>query len=702
MIEREVLAREGALDGERASARAGLAARSWASVEGSPLPLGASWIAEEQAYNFALYSKHADNVTLLLFAQEDLEHPVARYRLDYLKNKSGRVWHCRLPAASCAGARYYGWSLDGPSFLASLHKPDPSTWHAFDPSKVLLDPYARAVFFPPGYDRRAAQEFGVLNAGKALLGLLPSLEPRIDWMEERRPHHDSDLVIYEMHVRSFTRSPSSNIPEARRGTYAGVVDTIPYLKRLGVTAVELMPVFQFDPGEPNYWGYMSIGFFAPHLQYASDRTPEGVIREFREMVRALHRADIEVILDAAYNHTSEGSERGPTISLRGIDNSSYYLMTGDPNHPYDNTSGCGNTLRCANPPVRQLIIDSLRYWAGEMHVDGFRFDEASVLSRTETGTIDKNEPAIFGQISSDPILASMRMIAEPWDAAGREELGRQFPGVTWLQWNSRFRDSVRRFLRGDPGLVGAIMSAIYGSRDDLFSDEKPFAYRSIQSVNYFASHDGFTLCDLVSFNDEGQRSWDCIWPAASLEEVAVLRRRQAKNFCCLLFLSNGTPMLRAGDEFMQTQGGDPNPYAEDSPKTWLDWTLVDRNAEVLRFFEKMIRFRKDHPTLCRSRFWRDDVTWHGTGAKPDLSPESRCLAFHLRSASDSDLYVMINAHWEPRTFLIHGWDFGHWRLAIDTGLPSPDDFRDPGAEAALTSPEYTLRPRSVVVFVRNG
>jgi isoamylase len=529
---------------------------------------------------------------------------------------------------------------------------------------------------------------------------LPFVEPRTEWVEERRPRHDSDLVVYEMHVRGFTRSPTSSISQAKRGTYAGVIDKIPYLKRLGVTAVELMPVFQFDPGEPNYWGYMPIGFFAPHLQYASDQTPEGAIGEFRQMVQALHRADIEVILDVVYNHTGEGSERGPTISLRGIDNSSYYLMTGDPNCPYDNSSGCGNTLRCADPAVRQLIIDSLRYWASEMHVDGFRFDEASVLSRTETGAIDKSEPAIFGQISSDPILASMRMIAEPWDAAGVEELGRQFPGLTWLQWNGRFRDNVRRFLRGDPGLVGAIMSAIYGSRDDLFSDEKPFAYRPVQSVNYFASHDGFTLCDLVSFIDEVQLSWDCAWPAASPEEVAALRRRQAKNFCCLLFLSNGTPLLRAGDEFMQTQDGDPNPYSEDSPKTWLDWTLVDRNAEVLRFFERMIRFRKDHPTLCRSRFWRDDVTWHGTDAEPDLSPESRCLAFYLRSAPDSDLYVMINAHWAPHTFRVQSSDQRSWKVAIDTGLPTPEEFRDPGAEAELGSPEYILRPRSMAVLVQ--
>ena len=672
----------------------------WASIEGSPLPLGALWIPEEQAFNFALYSKHAETVTLLLFAPEDLERPVARHELDFLKNKSGRIWHCRIPAARCGGARYYAWSVGGPSFLESLASPDPGEWHAFDASKILLDPHARAILFPPGYDRRAARQPGTSNPGRALLGILPVAEPPFEWEDGPRPHHDSDFVIYEVHVRGFTRSPTSGVTPAKRGTFAGIVEKIPYLRRLGVTAVELMPVFQFDPGEPNYWGYQPIGFFAPHQQYASEGAPERSIREFREMVQALHRAGIEVILDVVFNHTGEGNEDGPTFSLRGIDNSTYYLMTGDPSQPYANESGCGNTLRTANPAARQLIVDSLRYWASEMHVDGFRVDEASVLSRTEDGAVDKVEPAIFGQIASDPILANVRMIAEPWDAAGTEELGRQFPGVTWLQWNSLFRDTVRRFLRGEAGLVGALMSALYGSRDELFSDEKPFAYRPMQSVNYFASHDGFTLCDLVSFTDDAQKAWDCTSPGASAEEVAALRKRQAKNFCCLLFLSNGTPMLRAGDEFMQTQLGDPNPYAEDGPKTWLDWSLERRNADVLRFFERMIAFRKAHPTLCRPRFWREDIAWHGMGARPDLSPESRCLAFHLGGASDCELYVMINAHWEPRTFSFQGGDLRGWKRAVDTGLPPPDDFREPGSEEPLASSDYALGPRSVAVFLR--
>jgi isoamylase len=684
----------------RAEGAPGPTRQGWASREGAPLPLGASWIPEEQAYNFALYSKHAEEVTLLLYAPWDLEHPVVRQRLDYLVNKCGRVWHCRVPAASCGGARYYGWSIDGPSLVDSLKNPDPGDWHAFDASKVLLDPYARVIFFPPGYDRDAARQVGVPNGGKALLGLLPSPGPRHDWAARRRPHHDADLVIYELHVRGFTRSPSSGLPAAKRGTYAGVVEKIPHLQRLGVTAVELLPVFQFDPGEPNYWGYMPLGFFAPHQQFASDPAPDGTVREFQEMVQALHQADIEVLLDVVYNHSAEGSERGPTFGLRGIDNSTYYLMTGDPSRPYDNASGCGNTLRCATPAVRQLIMDSLRHWAGDLGVDGFRFDEASVLSRDESGAIDKTEPAIFGEIASDPILSKVRLIAEPWDAAGRDELGRQFPGVTWQQWNGRFRDVVRRFLRGDAGQVGALMSAVYGSRDELFSDEKPYAYRPVQSVNYFASHDGFTLCDLVSYDREDQHSWDCVWPSATPGEVAALRRRQAKNFCALLFLSNGTPMLRAGDELLQTQGGDPNPYAEDGPKTWIDWSLAEANAEVLRFFQRMIAFRKAHPTLCRSRFWRGDVTWHGVGAEPDLSPESRCLAFHLRGAADAELYVMVNAHWEPHAFQVQGGDPAGWRLALDTGLASPGDFPDPGAGAELDSAAYMLGPRSVAVLVR--
>jgi isoamylase len=676
----------------------------WASAEGSPSPFGATWIESERAFNFALYSRDATTVTLLLYAAADLVHPCLRLPLDPLVNKSGRVWHCRVPEADAANAEYYAYLVNGPN--------TPGEGGRFDDQKVLFDPYARGLFFAPAFSRDAARAPGS-NGGRAPLGILRSAS-RAPRGGPGRTLHTSDLVIYEVHVRQFTRRANSGVAEEKRGTYAGLVEKIPYLQELGVTAVELMPVFEQDPQEGSTWGYMPLHFFSAHRGYAAAASAEQVADEFRDMVHALHAAGIEVILDVVYNHTAEGGEGGPTYSYRALDNATYYLLDAD-RAAYRNDSGTGNTLNCANRYVRKMIVDSVHFWVREMRVDGFRFDLASIFTRNEDGSLNLDDPPVVAEISSSPDVHESRLIAEAWDP-GSYELGRSFPGISWLQWNGRFRDDVRAFVKGDPGMVATLMTRVYGS-SDLFPDDVMNAYHAYQSVNYVCSHDGFCLYDLVSYdrkhneaNGQGNRdgsdhnlSWNCGWEGADGAPAAVdaLRRRQVKNFCCLLLLSNGTPMFRAGDEFLQTQGGNNNPYNQDNETTWLDWSRLARNQDVFRFFQRMIAFRRAHPTIGRSRFWRDDVRWHGVGDAPDLSFESRSFAWYLDGASqlDDDLYVMVNAFWEPLDFTIQEGAAADWRRVVDTSLDSPDDFRD-GAPAPLGSLEYRVGPRSTVVLVR--
>jgi isoamylase len=680
----------------------------WTATEGSPLPLGATWVQKDSACNFALYSEHAESVTLLLYAEADLVNPVFTYRFDYLHNKSGRIWHCRVAQSVLRGARYYAYSVTGPEPHACFE------WHCFDPDRVLLDPYAKSVFFPPAFDRAAASRPGS-NAGKAPLGLLTGGGEPFDWGEDRRPRHQSDTIIYELHVRNFTNNPSSGVGPERRGTYAGLVEKIPYLKDLGVTAVELMPVFQFDPQEGSCWGYMPLNFFAPHQGYGSRPQECDQHNEFRAMVKALHVANIEIFLDVVYNHTAEGDQRGPIYSYKGIDNSTYYLMSGKPGNPYANFSGAGNALRCSKPYVRKMIVDSARYWVQEMHVDGFRFDLASVLARNDDGSLNWEDP--IDLLPPGPI--DVRLIAEPWDAAGAYQLGRSFPAKACAQWNGRFRDDVRRFVRGDPGMVPALMQRLYGS-DDLFPDDRMHAFHPFQSVNYVTSHDGFTLYDLVAYDGkrnqanghnntdgpEDNYSWNCGWEGDERvpAQVLELRKRQAKNFCCLLLLANGTPMFRAGDEFLQTQGGNNNPYNQDNTTSWLDWDRLRINHDVFRFFRCMIRFRKAHPTLGRSRFWREDVRWYGTGSTVDMGSNSRTLAFYLCGASqqDTDLYVMINASESDKTFEIQQGRPGEWRLVFDTGLANPDDFPEPADRSCIQSSSYVVHSHAIAGMTRNG
>ncbi len=679
--------------------------RDWYTHEGSPSPLGVTWIADEAAYNFALYSKYATAVTLLLYSELDLSIPTYEIRLDPLANKSGRIWHFRVAKGSIPQARYYGYQVAGTNTYEQGYR--------FDPRKVLLDPYARCVCFPTRFSREAASKPGS-NAGRAPLGLIAS-EAHNEWNGDRPTAHTSDLVIYELHVRGFTQRANSGVTAAHRGAFLGVVEKIPYLKELGITAVEFLPVMQQDPQEGSYWGYMPLNFFSPHHEYASADKPFGALKEFRVMVKALHAAGIEVLLDVVYNHTAEGNEVGPAYSFRGIDNTTYYLLDDDRGR-YRNDTGTGNTLNCGNPYVRKMILDSMRFWRNEMRVDGFRFDLASIFTRNHNGSINLKDPPVIAEIGGAPELESLRLIAEAWDLASYQ-LGRSFPGTSWMQWNGQFRDDLRAFVRGDPGMVSKLMSRLYGSCD-LFPDDAANSYRPYQSVNFITCHDGFCLYDLVSYNEKHNEangeanadgadhnlSWNCGWEGDENVPpgVLALRKQQVKNFCALLFLSNGTPMFCAGDEFMNTQRGNNNPYNQNNEITWLDWDLLANNQDVFRFFKHMIAFRKTHPSLSRSRFWRDDVRWYGATGQPDMSDDSRSLAFFLRGAAqqDKDIYVMINADRKSVPFCLQQGQMDEWHRVIDTSLSSPEDFCEPGAEVRLKSCEYILGPRSIVVMIR--
>jgi glycogen operon protein len=675
----------------------------WERAEGSPATLGATWVESEQAWNFALFSRHATRVTLLLYREDDLARPVLQLPLDPVKNKTGPIWHCFLPKSAAPRALYYAWRVDGPR--------DPAHGHRFDPQKVLLDPFVAVVHFPKEFSRAAAARPGP-NDGRAPLGVLPGPEEAFDWGDSAPPRHSHDTIVYELHVKGFTARANSGVAPEKRGTFLGLIDKLPYLKELGVTVVELLPVQQFDPQEGNYWGYMTLNFFAPHQAYAVSEPR----REFRQMVRAFHEAGLEVWLDVVYNHTAEGDQQGPTYSLRGVDNTSYYLV--QPDGFYRNDSGCGNTTRCAHPMMRVLVLRSLRFWAEQMGVDGFRFDLASVFARDTHGNVDTDQPALIHEIGATAAQLGVRLVAEAWDI-GAYLLGRSFPGLTWRQWNGGFRDDLRTFVKGHAGKVGALMARLYGS-DDLFPDRPGDVYHPYQSVNFLTAHDGFCLYDLVAYNHkhneanghhntdgcDNNLSWNCGWEGddQAPAEVLALRRRQVKNFCALLMLANGTPMFCAGDEFLNTQRGNNNPYNQDNETTWLDWEKLAQNQEIFRFFKGMIRFRKSRRAVGRSRFWREDVRWYGATDDADLSYESRQLAYRLSGAQfeEEDLYVMINAHEGAVRFHIQEGQAGDWQRVVDTSLASPQDVAEPGTGLPLSSLDYEVGPRSVVVLTRRG
>ena len=679
----------------------------WDRIEGTPGPMGVTWVPSLKAWNFALYSRRATAVTLLLYNDIDQAQPILEQRLHCRMNKSGRIWHCWVWAASVPGAAFYAYRVEG--------RRDPATGYCFDAEKILLDPFAPAVFFPLDYDRSAACRPGP-NDGRAPLGVLPHSTPRSGRNTNRPPRSSHDLIVYEMHVKGFTARANSGVSPRKRGTFAGLVEKIPYIKSLGVTAVELMPVQQCDPQEGSFWGYMTLNFFSPNQDYAASGSNESAIDEFRRMVEAFHENGIEVWLDVVYNHTSEGGMNGPTYSYRGIDNQSYYLLTGDRGH-YRNETGCGNTLRCDHPVVRSLILESLLFWINIMKIDGFRFDLASVFTRRSDGSMDLEHPSLISDISFLAARHGVRMIAEAWDIESYL-LGRSFPGINWRQWNGKYRDDIRDFVRGVSGRVGALIQRLYGS-DDLFPDDLENSYRPFQSVNFITAHDGFCLYDLVSYdqkhneanghgNTDGtddNRSWNCGWEGHddAPDEVLALRRRQVRNFICLLMLSNGTPMFCAGDEFLATRRGNNNPYNQDNEINYLDWDLLQANHDVFRFVQGMIAFRKSHPSIARSQFWREDVNWYGSNTPgPDFSPAGRTLAYCLRggSVNDDDIYVMVNAGAREVRFHIHEGSAGDWLLVADTSLPGPMDFVESGERKALASLDYPTGGRSVVVLFR--
>ncbi len=674
----------------------------WEIAEGAPAPLGVTWVGEHRAFNFALYSRYGTGVTLLLYTAADLLNPVYQLRLSHLTNKTGRVWHCWVSADVASEARYYAYRVDGPAI--------PDEGLRFDPMKILLDPYAHEVFFPPDFSRTAAASAGP-NDGRAPLGVLPSAEDRFVWADAPPPRHNHDAIVYELHVRGFTAHPNSGLSPEQRGTFAGLTSKIPYLQDLGVTIVELLPVHQCDPQEGSYWGYMTLNFFAPQHSYAAGDPRD----EFRAMVKAFHAAGIQVWLDVVYNHTTEGDERGPTYSYRGIDNRSYYLLARD-RRAYLNEAGCGNTLLCADEAVRSLILSSLRMWVNEMHIDGFRFDLASIMTRNADGSVNTVDPALISEISEYARARDVTVVAEAWDI-GAYLLGQAFPGLAWLQWNGKFRDDMRAFVKGDRGRVPDLMRRLYGS-DDLFPDTLADTCRPSQSVNFVTAHDGFCLYDLTAYNQkhnwvnghgntdgtDDNLSWNCGWEGdqGAQPDVHTLRRRQVRNFFTLLMLANGTPMFCAGDEFLNTQYGNNNPYNQDNEISWLDWENLERNADVHRFFKLMITFRKAHPSIHRSRFWREDVRWYGARGQLHLADDLPVLAYALDGArvGDDDLYVMINAYWHDLTFQIHEGVQGDWLRAVDTARVAPFDICVVGAEDLHPYPEYLVSARSVVVLIR--
>jgi glycogen operon protein len=661
--------------------------------------------------NFSIYSRDASDVELLLFDRQDDAQPSRVIKIDRVNNRTYPYWHVFVPGARAG--QLYGYRVYGPF--------DPATGMRFDPSKVLLDPYGRGVVVSRNYSRNAARTKGD-NAATAMKSVV--VDPlAYDWEGDTLLHRRSARsIIYEMHVRGFTRHPSSGIPEQKRGTYAGLIEKISYLQQLGITAVELLPVFQFDVqdaplGRTNYWGYSPVSFFAPHQGYSSRQDPLGAVNEFRDMVKALHRADIEVILDVVFNHTAEGDHRGPTLSFRGLDNSTYYILEPDRSH-YANYSGTGNSLNANHPVVRRMILDSLRYWVDEMHVDGFRFDLASVLERDESGQLMPNPPVLW-DIDSDPYLAGTKLIAEAWDAAGLYQVG-SFIGDSWKEWNGRFRDDVRRFFRGDESSVGPLADRLVGSPQIYGHKER----EAEQSVNFVTCHDGFTLNDLVSYdqkhnetngedNRDGMndnRSWNCgVEGPTNDPAVESLRNRQMKNFFTVTMLSLGLPMILMGDEVRRTQQGNNNAYCHDNETTWFNWTMVEQHADVLRFV-RLLNARRlrcavapEEPHLSLNQLLRNaHRTWHGVKlGQPDWSTTSHSLAFTAQT-QDAKVFshVILNAYWEPLDFELPrpGENDNPWRRWIDTSLGSPQDIAEWQNAPPVLDCAYRAGPRSVVVL----
>jgi glycogen operon protein len=677
---------------------------------GKSFPLGASLVAD--GANFSVFSKHASAVELLLFNGADDTRPSRVIDLDPRTQRTYHYWHAFVPGVEAG--QIYGYRAHGP-FV-------PEKGLRFDVSKVLLDPYAKCVARPSRTSRVAARSNGD-NAATAFKSVLAGPDA-YDWEDDRAPRTPFEkTVIYELHVGNFTRHPNSGVEGSRRGTYAGLIDKIPYLRDLGISAIELLPVFAFDEetapeGRRNVWGYQPLSFFAPHPGYSSRPDPLGALDEFRDMVKAMHRAGIEVILDVVYNHTAEGGADGATLSFRGLANEMYYILdenSGD----YADYSGAGNSLNANESTVRRLILDSLRYWVNEMHVDGFRFDLAAVLSRDERGRPIASPPVLL-DIESDPVLANVKLIAEAWDAAGLYEVG-GFVGDAWKEWNGRFRDDVRRFLKGDDQTVRSLASRLLGSPDIYGAQGR----EPEQSINFVTCHDGFTLNDLVSYNHKHNEangewnrdgsnvnhSWNCgIEGPAQDAEIEQLRNRQVKNFLVLTLLSTGTPMLLMGDEVRRTQRGNNNVYCLDDESTWFDWSAVERHRDIHRFVRQLVVLRTAR-ALPLERFdmtlneliAQHRIEWHGVRlGDPDWGDVSHTLAATMHFDADRvAVHLMMNAYWEALTFAIPLLDGSHnpWRCCVDTFRTSPADICLWSEAETVLGETIIVQPRSIVVLV---
>ncbi|MCF7987234.1 MAG: glycogen debranching protein GlgX [Methylovulum sp.] len=701
---------------------------------GSPYPLGAKYVAHDihnmrrhddgspYAYkgggvNFSIFSRHASSVDLLLFESSECEHPFQVITLEKEKNRTFFSWHVfvkELPIGT-----WYCWRLDG------LNQPRESGLR-FDKQKYLLDPWARAVS-NKRWKRGSACIPGD-NGNTAMRCMV--VDEDYNWDGDKLLAIRSErAIVYELHVGGFTRHPSANVNNP--GTFAGLIEKIPYLQELGITHVELLPIMAFDeqdvPGHTadlglkNYWGYSTHSFFSPHPGFCVTPEQGTHLDEFRDLVKALHKAGIAIILDVVFNHTSEAGTNGPLINFKGILGDIFYHL--DPNDKsifYDYT-GCGNTVNANHPLVSRFIISCLEYWVREMHVDGFRFDLASALARGEGGAVLNNPPVLWG-IELSEQLAKTKLIAEAWDAAGLYQVG-SFPGYRWAEWNGRYRDVIRRFLRGEKGIVREVATRICGS-SDLYESQGRLP---ISGINFITCHDGFTLYDLFSYNQKhneanGESNRDGCSNNLSCNsgvegdtddvEIIALRRKQTKNAFAILLLSQGVPMIYAGDEFLNTQKGNNNGYCQDNELSWLDWNMAQQNADMLRFVQQMIAFRKRHHALMRRRFLTGnpaehkllpDIYWHGPIAHSTPcwhDPESRKLIFTLAGIEhdEPDLHIVMNMSDEQKLIELPLIEGKCWCLALDTSRPSPNDIVLREQQHALNDSHYNVDPKSVVVF----
>lgn len=704
--------------------------------DGKALPLGAC--LTEKGVNFSLFSRNASAVSLVLFEHEGQDSSFTELKLDAKTNKTGDIWHCHIPGLK-AGACYL-YRVDGPYI--------PEKGLRFNANKLLFDPYAKALTDLSGWNMRSCAGYDPESPERDISFSKSDnihgqprcivIDDSFDWQGDRPLNYPLRFsVLYETHVRGLSKAAEDGVKHP--GTYRGVIEKIPYLKELGITSLELLPIQEFNERElftvnpetkeplVNYWGYSTVAFFAPKGSYSSDRRPGAQVAEFKEMVRELHKAGIEVILDIVFNHTAEGSELGPTFSFRGLDNSIYYILNENRRY-YQNYSGCGNTMNCNHPVMRTFIIQCLQYWVMEMHVDGFRFDLGSILGRDQKGQLMENPPTLE-RIAEDPILSGTKIIAEAWDAGGAYQVG-WFPGGRWAEWNDKYRDDVRRYWRGDSGETRHLATRLSGSSDLYLRDgRKPF-----HSINFITSHDGFSLYDLVSYNSkhneqngeqnrdggDNNNSYNYGVEGFTLDPaIQKIREQQIKNFIATMMISTGTPMILGGDEIARTQGGNNNAYCQDNKVSWYDWTLLKKNKNLFRFVREMIAFRLRHPGFMRPEFYtgRDgsynaipDISWFNEKAEsPDWDNPGPCLAMRIDGShadikadkDDNDFFIMFNSSLDPVTFtLAKAPENKTWFRAVDTSVSSPKDILLPGTEENLASScKYRLKPRSMAVLI---